>query len=118
MLEIEVAKSEGDYAKALNKFIKPTLLIIDEWLLMKLNSSEVKHVFELIHKSYKRSSTIFSQFRKEDWCEGIGGDDSTLAEVIMDRITCDFCKIDIEGLDKSKGESMRKSYRLDAKEVR
>lgn len=119
LLEIEVAKSEGNYAKALNKYLKPILLIIDEWLLMRLNNSEAKHVFELIHKRCKRSSTIFcSQFREEGWYERIGGDDSTLADAIMDRITYDSYKIDIESLDKSKDESMRKRYGLDPKEVR
>jgi DNA replication protein DnaC len=86
---------------------------------MRLNNSEVKQVFELIHKRCKRSSTIFcSQFREEGWYERIVGDDSTLADAIMDRITYDSYKIDIESLDKSKDESMRKRYGLDPKEVR
>ncbi|OQB54032.1 MAG: transposase/IS protein [Firmicutes bacterium ADurb.Bin146] len=91
LLEIEVAKRESNYAEALNKYLKLTLLSIDEWLLMKLNNSEVKHVFELIHKHCKRSSTIFcSQFREEGWHERISSDDSTLTDAIMDRITYDF----------------------------
>lgn len=46
------------------------MLIIDEWLLLKLNESESKNLFELIHKRRKKSSTIFcSQFREEGWYE-------------------------------------------------
>ncbi len=119
LLELEVAKNDGDYSKVLNKYIKPVLLIIDEWLLLKLSSTEAKHVFELIHKRRKRSSTIFcSQFREEGWYERIGGEDNTLADAIMDRITYDSYKIDIESVDPSKDESMRKRYGLDPKEAR
>lgn len=119
MLDLEAAKDDGDYLKVLSKYTKPTLLIIDEWLLIKLTESESKHIFELIHKRRKRSSTIFcSQFREEGWYERLGGDDNPLADAIMDRIAYDSYKIDIESIDPSKDESMRKRYGLNPKEAR
>lgn len=114
LLDLEAAKNDGAYARIMSKYTKPTLLIIDEWLLMKLSEPESKHVFELIHKRRKRSSTIFcSQFREEGWYERLGGDDNPLADAIMDRITYDSYKIDIESIDPNKDESMRKRYGLD-----
>lgn len=114
LLDLEAAKNDGAYARIMSKYTKPTLLIIDEWLLMKLSEPESKHVFELIHKRRKRSSTIFcSQFREEGWYERLGGDDNPLADAIMDRITYDSYKIDIENIDPNKDESMRKRYGLD-----
>lgn len=119
LLDLEAAKDDGDYLKVLSKYTKPTLLIIDEWLLIKLTESESKHIFELIHKRRKRSSTIFcSQFREEGWYERLGGDDNPLADAIMDRIAYDSYKIDIESIDPSKDESMRKRYGLNPKEAR
>ena len=68
LIDLEAAMQDGNYQKTLEKYTKPTLLILDEWLLMKLSESESKHVFELIHKRRKRSSTIFcSQFREAGW---------------------------------------------------
>ena len=119
LLDLEAARNDGYYQRTLEKYTKPTLLILDEWLLMKLSESESKHVFELIHKRRKRSSTIFcSQFREEGWYERLGGDDNPLADAIMDRITYDAYKIDIASIDPSKDESMRKRYGLDPEKVK
>ena len=87
---------------------------IDEWLLLKLNESESKNLFELIHKRRKKSSTIFcSQFREEGWYDRLGGDDNPLADAIMDRIVYDAYKINIESIDPSKDISMREVYGID-----
>ncbi len=114
LLELEAARIEGNFVKVLGKYTKPLLLIIDEWLLLKLTESESKNLFELIHKRRKKSSTIFcSQFREEGWYERLGGDDSPLADAIMDRIVYDAYKINIESVDSSKDISMRERYGLD-----
>ena len=119
LLDLEAARHDGYYQKVMSKYTKPTLLILDEWLLVGLTHDESKHVFELIHKRRKRSSTIFcSQFREEGWYERLGGDDNPLADAIMDRITYDSYKIDIESIDPSKDESMRKRYGLDPAKAR
>ena len=49
--------------KALKRYINPRLLIVDEWLLSPLDDAETKLVFELIHKTRKKSSTIFCSHR-------------------------------------------------------
>ena len=114
LLELEAARNDGNFLKILSKYTKPLLLIIDEWLLLKLNESESKNLFELIHKRRKKSSTIFcSQFREEGWYERLGGDDNPLADAIMDRIVYDAYKINIESIDPSKDVSMREVYGLD-----
>ena len=67
LLELQSAREDGTFNKVLTKYTKPILLIIDEWLLIKLNDAEVRNLFEVISKRRKRSSTIFcSQFREED----------------------------------------------------
>ena len=66
LLDLEAARNDGNFLKVLSKYTKPLLLILDEWLLLKLNESESKNLFELIHKRRKKSSTIFcSQFRED-----------------------------------------------------
>ena len=114
LLDLEAARNDGTFVKVLSKYTKPLLLIIDEWLLLKLNESESKNLFELIHKRRKKSSTIFcSQFREEGWYERLGGDDNPLADAIMDRIVYDAYKINIESIDPKRDISMREVYGLD-----
>ena len=62
----------------------------------------------------EESSTIFcSQFRESEWYQQICDGESTLADAIMDRISYDSYKIDIESVDPAKDLSMREVYGLD-----
>lgn len=113
LLDLELARTEGSYKKVMDRYTKPTLLILDEWLLLKLSESESKDIFELLHKRRKKSSTIFcSQIRQEGWYDQLGGDNSTIADAILDRIVHDAYKINIESIDPSKDISMREVYGL------
>lgn len=114
LFDLEMARAEGSYKKVMAKYNNPVLLILDEWLLLKLSESESKDIFELLHKRRKKSSTIFcSQFRQEGWYDQLGGDSSTIADAILDRIVHDAYKINIESIDPSKDISMREVYGLD-----
>ena len=114
LLDLDAARSSNNFIRTLNKYTKPTLLIIDEWLLLKMTESESKNLFELIHKRRKRTSTIFcSQFKETGWYERLGGADNPLAEAILDRIVYDAYKINIESIDPTKDLSMREVYGLD-----
>jgi DNA replication protein DnaC len=114
LLDLEIARNSNSFLRVMSKYTKPTLLIIDEWLLLRLTESESKNLFELIHKRMKKTSTIFcSQFREEGWYERLGGDDNPLAEAILDRIVYDAYKINIESIDPAKDFSMREVYGLE-----
>ena len=114
LLELQAAREEGNFPSVLKKYTKSTLLIIDEWLLMKLSEAEARNLFELIHKRRKKSSTIFcSQFEEKDWYSQIFNGENTLADAIMDRICYDSYKINIEYIDKTQDRSMREVYGLD-----
>jgi DNA replication protein DnaC len=114
LLDLQAARDSGAFASVLKKYTKPVLLIIDEWLLLKLTESEARNLFELIHKRRKKSSTIFcSKFRESEWYQQICSGESTLADAIMDRISYDSYKINIESIDPSRDLSMREVYGLD-----
>ena len=116
LLDLQAARENGNFKQVLKKYINPTVLILDEWLLLRLTESEAKNLFELIHKRRKKTSTIFcSQFREEEWYQQICGGESTLAYAIMDRISYDSYKIVIESADPSRDISMREVYGLDPK---
>ena len=80
---------------------------------------DARDLFELINKRRKRSSTIFcSQYRESECYQQICGGECTLADAIMDRISYDSYKIDIESIEPSKDVSMREVYGLDLAQTR
>jgi DNA replication protein DnaC len=116
LIDLKSAKDAGRFTDVLKKYINPTLLILDEWLLLKLSEDDAPNLLELIHKRRKHSSTIFcSQFREEGWYNKLGGKDSPLSDAIMDRISYDSYKIVIESINPDEDISMREVYGLDPK---
>ncbi|MBE6010834.1 MAG: AAA family ATPase [Lachnospiraceae bacterium] len=114
LMELELARDDGSYVKVQKKYANPVLLIIDEWLLLKPTESEQHDILELLHRRRKKSSTIFcSQYEDNGWYDQLGGDDSPLAEAILDRIKYDAYKINIVPLDPVNNRSMREVYGLD-----
>lgn len=113
LLELEMARSDGTYKKVMAKYANPVLLIIDEWLLLKPTQAEQHDIMELLHRRRKKSSTIFcSQYEFSGWYEQLGGQDSPLAEAILDRIMHDSYRINIVPLDTTNYRSMREVYGL------
>ena len=116
LIDLKSAKDAGRFTDVLKKYTNPTLLILDEWLLLKLSEDDAPNLLELIHKRRKHSSTIFcSQFREEGWYNKLGGKDSPLSDAIMDRISYDSYKIVIESINPDKDISMREVYGLNPK---
>ncbi len=114
LLELEMSRNEGTYKKIQAKYANPILLIIDEWLLLKPTESEQQDILELLHRRRRKSSTIFcSQYDQSGWYDQLGGDDSPLAEAILDRIKHDAYKINIIPTDPTSYRSMREVYGLD-----
>ena len=68
LIDLEIARTEGNYRKVMAKYAHPLVLILDEWLLLKPADSEQKDIFELLHRRRRKSSTIFCVF-----CEGVRG---------------------------------------------
>ncbi len=114
LIDLEMARSDGSYKKAMSKYANPLVLILDEWLLLKPTESEQRDIFELLHRRRKKSSTIFcSQYEYSDWYEQLGGDGSPLADAIIDRIAHDSYMINITSIDPQNDKSMREVYGLD-----
>ena len=90
------------------------VLVLDEWLLLKPTESEQKDIFELLHRRRRKSTTIFcSQYEFEEWYDQLGGDASSLADAIIDRIAHDSYRINITSIDPEHDISMREVYGLD-----
>lgn len=109
LAELAIAKGEGVFKKVINQYAKHRLLIIDEWLLVKLTENEARDLLEIIHARHKKASTIFcSQFAPVGWFNKI--EEATLADAILDRIVHDSYTIEIQYMDKEHDKSMREVY--------
>ena len=102
LTELAIARNNGTYHKEITQYKKPSLLILDEWLLYSLKDTEARDLLEIAEARYKKASTIFcSQFDIPGWPEKLS--DPLLADAICDRIVHDAYTIVIGGK-----ESMRK----------
>ncbi len=102
LAELAIARGNGTYRKVIQQYKKPSLLILDEWLLYPLKETEARNLLEIAEARYKRASTIFcSQFDVPGWRDKIG--EPILADAICDRIVHDSYSVVIECK-----ESMRK----------
>lgn len=111
LIELDMARDSHTYKKVLSKYASPKLLIIDEWLLLKPTEEQQQDIFELLSARRKKSSTIFcSQYLKEDWYDQLGGDESPLADAIIDRIYYDSYEVNIKPLNAENDKSMRQVY--------
>jgi DNA replication protein DnaC len=100
--ELYVAKGEGVFRKVIQSYKNIDLLILDEWLLTPLTSTECRDLLEIIESRYLRCSTIFSsQFDVSGWHSKIS--EVPLSEAILDRIVHNSYSVLIGG-----EESMRK----------
>jgi len=109
LAEMAIARGVGTYTKLIEQYRRYTLLIIDEWLLIKLTETEARDLLEIIHSRHKKTSTVFcSQFAPPGWYEKI--DEATLADAILDRIVHDSYTLEIKYADKDNDKSMREFY--------
>lgn len=101
--EFAVAKAMNTQNKVKSAYAKFDLLIIDEWLLRPLSESEAYDLLEIIEVCSKKGAMIFcTQYDTDEWyyridCDRPEGDDSAVAEAILDRIIHNKYAITVKG---------------------
>lgn len=105
--ELTLARHEGKFLKFKKDIAKIDLLIIDDWMLIKLTEEEATMLLEVIHSRHRRKSTMFcSQFAPPGWHLRIP--EETIADAILDRIVYDSYEIQLKSSTESP--SMRQKY--------
>ena len=96
-----MARAAGEFRKALKAYKKVDLLILDEWLLRRLDSQEAYNLLELIEFRAQHGSTIFcTQYDPDEWYERLNPsseDQGPISEAIMDRIIHNAHDLFIDG---------------------
>ena len=98
---LNMARAAGEFRKALKAYKKVDLLILDEWLLRRLDPHEAYNLLELIEFRAQHGSTIFcTQYDPDEWYERLNPsseNEGPISEAIMDRIIHNAYDILIEG---------------------
>ena len=101
--EFNASRTDDSWQSVLNKYVRPDLLILDDFGLKGLSSSGASDLYELIAGRHIKSNFIITSNRKtEGWCELFP--DPVMACAALDRIVHNSYKIILEG------ESYRKNF--------
>ena len=99
--ELQIAKDDGLFKKAVANYKRVKLLILDEWLLRPLTAQEAYNLLEIIEARCEHGSMIFcTQYTTEEWYKRISPgaqDGSPISEAIMDRIVHRSYLVDMKG---------------------
>jgi DNA replication protein DnaC len=99
---LSVAQAAGQLKTGLKKYLKPSLLILDELGYLPIDKHGADLLFQIISCRYEKGSIVITSNRAyKDWPE-IFNNDSTLTSAILDRLLHHADTIIIEG----------KSYRM------
>jgi len=109
--ELRQARADHSQDKALRRLLAPDLLIVDDFGLRRLDSTQSSDLYEIIIERHRRTSTLFTSNRAvEEWIPLF--DDPILAQSALDRLAHNAWQVVIEG------ESYRRRQRpgLDSRE--
>jgi DNA replication protein DnaC len=99
--ELAMSRADGSHGKALQRFGRVDLLVVDDWAMTPLSDPERRDFLEICDARYQTRSTLLtSQLKVADWHAQIG--DPTIADSILDRLVHNAHRIELEG------ESVRK----------
>ena len=99
---IAAAQASGGIKREMNKYLKPSILVIDELGYLPIDKFGADCLFQVISGRYERSSTIITTNRAfKNWAE-IFNNDSVITSALLDRLLHHAETVLIEG----------KSYRM------
>src|SRR5215217_1749390 len=92
--QLREAEALGRFAKKLQTYLKPAVLILDEVGYLPLSRAEANMLFQLVARRYERGSIILTSNKAFSEWGAITGDD-VLATAILDRLLhhCDVLSI-------------------------
>ena len=94
--ELAVARLHGRQARVLTALARTRVLILDDWLMLKLTAEQRRDLMEVIDDRHGRASTIIAtQLPVECWHDMIG--DPTYADAILDRLIHTAYRLDLKG---------------------
>ena len=83
---LSAARASGGIKREMSKYLKPSILVIDELGYLPIDKFGADCLFQIISARYEQSSTIVTSNRAfKDWAE-IFNNDSVLTSALLDRL--------------------------------
>jgi DNA replication protein DnaC len=102
--DIAIARATGASHQALDEWVKPEVLILDDYMLTQPTREGVNHLLDLTEKRLHTGSTIYcSQLAPDQWHQRV--EEAIIADAILDRI------VNRARLIHITGDSMRRRNR-------
>lgn len=99
--DLELAKAEGTYSRALARLSAADVLVLDDLGIGTIKEAQRNDLLEVLEDRSGRSSTVVtSQLPVKKWHEGIG--DPIAADAILDRVVHNAFKVELTGPSKRK----------------
>lgn len=106
--ELHVARGAGIYAKTVDRYAKPDVLVLDDFGLTPLSADERRDFVEVIEDRHGRRSTIVaSQLDVKHWHDLIG--EPTVADAILDRLVSVAHRIELKGKETMRKKKTRET---------
>jgi DNA replication protein DnaC len=102
---LALARSSGTYLRYRDKLARPDVVIIDDFGMRKLSSTEAQDLCELLEEPSINSTMFTTQLPIDHWSEVIA--DSVIADAIRDRLEHSALTIHITG-ESYRGVKARK----------
>ena len=117
--ELNQARADHSFDKAMRRLLLPDLLIVDDFGLRSLDLTQSSDLYEVIVERHKRSSSIFTTNRTiEEWIPLFN--DPVLSQSAIDRLAHNAHQVVIEGDSYRKRQGPAARYRnpeIEQKEV-
>ena len=93
---LALSRTSGTYIKLREKLTRPDVLVIDDFGMRKLTSTEAQDLCEILEaRSHAKSTVITTQLPIDHWEEVI--DDSVIADAVKDRLRHSAITLNITG---------------------
>lgn len=94
---LAAAKSVGQLKRDIRRYVRPTVLIVDELGYLPIDKLGADLMFQVISQRYERAPTVFTTNRAYKHWPQIFNNDSTLTSAILDRVLHHVDTVIIEG---------------------
>ena len=94
--DLAISRGDGSYLKLLQQMARFQVLVLDDWGLMPLTTTQQQDLLELLDDRHQMRSTIAtSQMPVKHWHEAMNN--PTLADAILDRLVHNAHRIELAG---------------------
>ncbi len=96
VFELQLARADGTYLKALDKLARVDLLIMDDWGLVPVEGQAANDLMDVVDdRSGTRSTVVGSQLPVSEWHHLIA--DQSIADALLDRLVHRAVRIELKG---------------------